>query len=94
MPALDRSYAVGLLLVLVVCIIWTFASVLVQRVERAGVSPFALTYVHRADTPQTNRGDAAAATWIFRGELSRRRRGRDVDIPRRAVAAPRLRRGI
>ena len=29
----------------------------------------------------TNRGDAAAATWIFRGDESRRRRGRDVDIP-------------
>ena len=27
------------------------------------------------------RGDAAAATWILRGTESRRRRGRDVDIP-------------
>ena len=30
----------------------------------------------------TSRGDAAAATWTFRGDESRRRRGRDVDIPR------------
>ena len=28
--------------------------------------------------PRTSRGDAAAATWIFRGDESRRRRGRDV----------------
>ena len=40
------------------------------------------------------RGDAAAATWIVRGDESRRRRGYDVDIPRRRIAAtPRLRRG-
>ena len=38
-------------------------------------------YVRRADTPQTGRGDAAATTWIFRGDGSRRRRGYDVDIP-------------
>ena len=31
---------------------------------------------------ETSRGDAAAATWLFRGDESRRRRGRDVDIPR------------
>ena len=30
---------------------------------------------------ETGRGDAAAATWIFRGDGSRRRRGRDADIP-------------
>ena len=35
-----------------------------------------------------NRGAAAAATWIFRGDESRRGRNRDVDIPRRRVAAP------
>ena len=35
----------------------------------------------------TGRGDAAASTWIFRGDESRRRRGRDVDILRRRVAA-------
>ena len=46
-----------------------------------------------ADISRTNRGDAAAAAWIFRGvaaaprlrgyfsDESRRRRGRDVDIP-------------
>ena len=43
---------------------------------------------------ETGRGDAAAATWIFRGDESRRRRDRDVDIPWRGVpAAPRPRRG-
>ena len=44
-------------------------------------------YFRRADTPQTSRGDAVAATWIFRGDESQRRRGRDVDLPRRRVAA-------
>ena len=39
------------------------------------------------------RGDAAAATWIFRGGASRRRRGRDVNIPRGRVAAAAPRRG-
>ena len=37
----------------------------------------------RADFPLMNRGYAAAAAWIFRGDESWRRRGRDVDIPRR-----------
>ena len=32
-------------------------------------------YSRRADSPRTGRGDAAAATWIFRGDESRRRRG-------------------
>ena len=36
------------------------------------------------------RGTAAAATWIFRGDESRHRRGCHVDIPWRAAAAPRL----
>ena len=40
-----------------------------------------------ADIPRTGRGDAAAGTWIFRRDESRRRRGRYVDIPRRRVAA-------
>ena len=40
-------------------------------------------YCRRADIPQTSRGDAAATTWIFRADKSRRRRGDDVDIPRR-----------
>ena len=39
--------------------------------------------VRRADISPTNRGDAAAATWIFRKDESRRRRGRDLDIPQR-----------
>ena len=36
---------------------------------------------------KTGRGDAAAATWIFGGHESRRRRGYDVDIRRTRVAA-------
>ena len=48
--------------------------------------------VPRGYSAWTGRGTAAGATWIFRGDASRR--GRDVDIPRRCVAAPpRLRRG-
>ena len=43
---------------------------------------------------RTGRGDAAAAMWMFHGGESRRRRGRDVDSPRRRIAAtPRPRRG-
>ena len=38
-------------------------------------------YVRCVDIPRTRRGDAAAGTWRFRGDYSRRRRGRDVDIP-------------
>ena len=38
-------------------------------------------YVRRADIPLTNRGGAAAATGIFHGDETWRRRGRDVDIP-------------
>ena len=38
-----------------------------------------------------NRGDAAAATRTFRGDESRRRRGRDADIPWRRVSRPRPR---
>ena len=44
-------------------------------------------YVRRAELPLMNRGDAAAATRIFRGDETRRRHGCDVDIPRRRVAA-------
>ena len=44
-------------------------------------------YVRRAGIPQTGYGDPAAATRIFRGDASRRRRGRDADIPWRRVAA-------
>ena len=43
-----------------------------------------------ATAPSGGRGDAAAATWIFRGDG--RRRGRDVDSPR-PRATPRPRRG-
>ena len=38
-------------------------------------------YFRGAELRKTDRGDAAAATWIFRGDESRRRRGWDVDIP-------------
>ena len=50
-------------------------------------------YVGRADISPTNRGAAAAATWIFRGDGPRPRRGysvettprlRDADSPRRS----------
>ena len=36
------------------------------------------------DTPQTGRGDAAAAAWIFHGDESRRRRGSEPDRPPRS----------
>ena len=48
---------------------------------RAAVRPERV-YFRRVDIPQTGRGDVAAATWIFRGDTSWRRRGCDVDIPR------------
>ena len=44
-------------------------------------------YFGRAELPNTSRGDAAAATWLFRRDASRRRCGRDVDISWRRVAA-------
>ena len=51
--------------------------------ENPGVQPRpgfgGVQCVRRADLPLMNRGDAA--TWIFRGHESRRRRGRDVCIP-------------
>ena len=37
-------------------------------------------YICSAALPLMNRGDAAAATRIVRGDKSRRRRGRDADI--------------
>ena len=43
---------------------------------------------------ETSRGAAAAATWIVRGDKARRRRGRDVDIPRRRVVATQILRGL
>ena len=53
-----------------------------------------ITFSHfrRADTLQAGRSAAAAAARTFRGDRSRRDRGRDVGIPRRRVAA-RPRRG-
>ena len=39
----------------------------------------------RGHSLETGRGGAAAATWTFLGDESRRRRGRDVDIPWRRI---------
>ena len=36
--------------------------------------------VRRAEISQTGRGGAAAATWIFRGDESRHRRGGGADL--------------
>ena len=47
------------------------------------------TRSRRADMPQTSRGDAAAATWIFRGDESRRRRGRDAAVATRTYESDR-----
>ena len=41
----------------------------------------ALTSFRRAELPLMDRGDAAAVTWTFRGDETRRRHGCDVDIP-------------
>ena len=49
------------------------------------LSPFA--DVVQASTFAARMPNAAAATWIVRGDESRRRRGRDVDSPWRRVAA-------
>ena len=47
-----------------------------------------------AESSRDGRGDAAATTWIFRGDGSRRCRGYDVDIPwGRVAATPRVPRG-
>ena len=43
-------------------------------------------YLRGADLPLMNRGDAAAATWIVRGDGSRRRRGSKPDRMRRSDA--------
>ena len=52
-----------------------------EKLKGMPVPDIARKYVRRADVSPTNRGAAAAATRIFRGKKSRRRRGRDVDIP-------------
>ena len=43
-------------------------------------------YFRRADISPMNRGDAAVATWLFRGVESRWRRGSESDRPRRLDA--------
>ena len=45
---------------------------------------YGVLHVRRADLPLVNRGDAAAATWIFRADGPRRRHA---DIPRRSARA-------
>ena len=47
---------------------------------------WAVTYVFRADIVSTGRGETVSATWIVREDESRRRRGRDADVPRRPAA--------
>ena len=49
--------------------------------RRAKTLNFSIAYGGRADLPLMTRGGATAATWTFRGDESRRRRGRDADIP-------------
>ena len=49
----------------------------------------AIGYFRRADMPQTCRGDAAATTWISRGDEARRRRGWHVNVRSRPWRAPR-----
>ena len=75
---------------------WTGASASLEERARR------LWYVRRVGISLMNRDGAAAATWTFRGDASRRRRGcesrrrrgRDADISwRQVAAAPRLRRG-
>ena len=48
-------------------------------------------YFRGADIPQTSRRDAAAATWIFAGDESRRRRGRAMELRSRPAYASRYR---
>ena len=53
----------------------------------------AVVYLRRADRQKTDRGDAATATWIFRGDASRRPPGLDLETSwRRVAVTPRLRR--
>ena len=47
-------------------------------------------FIGRAGSSFENRGDAAAATRRFRGDESRRRRGRDADSPRRQSRTPQV----
>ena len=52
----------------------SFVDKVVER--RRGIPlTMSLVFFRGVDTSLTNRGDAAAATWIFRGDESRRRRG-------------------
>ena len=62
----DRPFVAGLAMILAVCVIWTFSSVLVQRVEHERVSPMVLTYacnalfvVYLVPRLARRRGDAA-----------------------------------
>ena len=66
------------------CFAW---KAIIVRSPRGGRGP------RRGYSVETSRGTAAAATWILRGDKSRRRRGCHVNLPWRRVATPRLRRG-
>lgn len=66
MALVDRPFVAGLAMILAVCVIWTFSSVLVQRVEHERVSPLVLTYacnalfvVYLVPRLARRRGDAA-----------------------------------
>ena len=66
MALVDRPFVAGLAMILAVCVIWTFSSVLVQRVEHERVSPVVLTYacnalfvVYLVPRLARRRGDAA-----------------------------------
>ena len=62
--------------------------------KRATVSRRAIFRPFSSLLEGTSRGVAAAATWIVRGDGSRRRRSRHADVPWRQIAAtPRPRRG-
>ena len=68
----------------------------VARPSRAARVMLALPptwYFRRAVVLQTGCGGAAAATWIFRGEKSQRRRGCDADVPWRPARTGICRRG-
>ena len=66
---------------------WAAARAVISRGAFSGDMEIAVTpRMRRGYSVETGRGDAVEATWIFRGDGSRRRRGRDVDIPWRRVS--------
>lgn len=67
-----KNHAEGILLVVIVCLIWTFSSLIVKTAEGDGLDPFVLTYlcnilfvlylVPRSDKPRTQ--ERRAALWL------------------------------